>query len=162
MAEVGAASACKQLARSLRPWPVNLRQAASFCWHVLECLATLLPCCWPPQAAESGMNAPVPPPECIAQYHLRGKKAGSGGLGVVYPAQHAPSGHQVALKLGNAFDSADGPRWEASRRGTLAAVPYCLMQFPAHTSGAMPALAASGVPRWHGHMNALCHCSLHL
>lgn len=28
---------------------------------------------------------------------------GSGGLGVVYPATHGPSGQEVALKLGGCF-----------------------------------------------------------
>jgi hypothetical protein len=49
-------------------------------------------------------------PEVIADYKLHSKKAGSGGLGVVYPAVHLLSNRRVALKLGSAFFEKDGPR----------------------------------------------------
>ena len=59
-------------------------------------------------AAAAACTPPPPPPpsthlQFIADYVLDSHKAGSGGLGVVYPAVHQPSGQRVALKLGSAF-----------------------------------------------------------
>jgi hypothetical protein len=60
-------------------------------------------------AAAAACTPPPPPPppsthlEFIADYVLDCRKAGSGGLGVVYPAVHQPTGQRVALKLGSAF-----------------------------------------------------------
>lgn len=66
--------------------------------------------CWYLKLVLLAWQAPALLPTVIGNYRVHSKKAGSGGLGVVYPAEHIPTGRPVALKLGNVIELEDGPQ----------------------------------------------------
>ena len=59
-------------------------------------------------APQQQLARPPKEPRYIGDYVIEASRIGDGGLGIVYPAQHLPTGRTVAMKIGSNVSPREG------------------------------------------------------